>query len=111
MANPLIRLIGYEHREDAVKGGGSRKWHSHTHTHTHGVSRDKPGGWSLGQGSDAFLTPVCVAHPLIKSNGYEHREEAVVGGGAGNGKHTHTDTVSLLIDRVDGASGKDRTQS
>ena len=27
--------------------------------------------------------------PLIKLMGYEHREDAAGGGGAGNGKHTH----------------------
>ena len=52
--------------------------------------------------------------------GYEHREDAVAGGGAGNGKetqtyththtHTHTHRVSLVIQRMDGASSKDRTQ-
>ena len=35
---PLIKLIGYEHRKDAVGGGGSRQWQSHTNTHTHTVS-------------------------------------------------------------------------
>ena len=29
---PLIKLIGYEHREDAVGGGGSGQWQTHTHT-------------------------------------------------------------------------------
>ena len=51
--------------------------------------------------------------PLIKSVGYEHREDAVGVGGEGYGKHTHTHThrVSFVIHRVDGASDKDRTQS
>ena len=35
---PLIKLIGYEHRIDAVGCGGSRQWQSHTNTHTHTVS-------------------------------------------------------------------------
>ena len=30
--------MGYEHREDAVGGGGSRQWQTHTKTHTHTVS-------------------------------------------------------------------------
>ena len=40
--HPLLKLVGYEHREGAVGGGGSRQWR--THTHTHAVS---PGytGW------------------------------------------------------------------
>ena len=36
---PLIKLMGYELREDAVGVGGA--WnvkHTHTHTHTHTVS-------------------------------------------------------------------------
>ena len=58
VARPLIKLVGYEHREDAVVGGGSRQWQTHTHkdTHTHGFPRDTQGGWSLGQGSDSILT-------------------------------------------------------
>ena len=57
---PLIKLFGYEHREDAVGGAGNVK-HTHTHTHTHTVSRMTQGGWSLGQGSDAILAHVGVA--------------------------------------------------
>ena len=34
----LIRLVGYEHQEDAVGGGGSMHCQTHTHTHTHTVS-------------------------------------------------------------------------
>ena len=51
----MIKLMGYERREDAVWGGGSRQWQTHTNTHTH--------------------------------------------------------TVSLVLQRMDGASVKDRTQS
>ena len=29
---PLIKLVGYEHRVDAVGVGGSKKWQTHTHT-------------------------------------------------------------------------------
>ena len=43
----VIKLMGYELREDAVRGGGSRK--CHTHIHTHSVSRDALGVWRLGQ--------------------------------------------------------------
>ena len=53
--------MGYEHREDAVGGGGSRQWQTHTHTHTHSVPRDTQGGCSLGQGSDTILTRVGLA--------------------------------------------------
>ena len=63
-----------------------------THTHTRSVPRDTQGGRSLGQGTDAILTHVSVALPLIKLMGYEHREVAVGGLGAGNGKHTQTHT-------------------
>ena len=28
----LIKLLGYEYREDALVGGGSREWQTHTHT-------------------------------------------------------------------------------
>ena len=28
----LIKLVSYEHREDAVGGGGSKQWQTHTHT-------------------------------------------------------------------------------
>ena len=76
--------------------------------HTHSVHRDTQGGWSHVQGSDTILTHVVVAPPLIKSFGYEHREDAV-----GVGEHamanTHTHTVTLVIHRMDGASFKDRT--
>ena len=29
---PLNKLVGYEHREDAAGGGGSRQWQTHTQT-------------------------------------------------------------------------------
>ena len=83
-----------------------------SNTHTDSVPRDPQGGQSVGQGSDAVLTHVSVEHPLIKLMGYEHREHAVGGRGCWQGQtHTHTHTVSPVIHRVDGASGKDRTQS
>ena len=55
---PIIKLLGNQHREDAVGvwGAGNVK-----HTHTHNVPRDTQGGWSLGQGSDAISTHVGVA--------------------------------------------------
>ena len=62
------------------------------HTHKHSVPRDAKEGLSLGNGSDAHLTHISVTNPLIKLMGYEHREDALVGGGAGNGKHTQTHT-------------------
>ena len=93
VAPPLIKLMGYEHREEAVGGEGSRQWQIHTHTHTQSVLRDTQDGWSLGQGSDAILTLVTVAPPLIKLVGYEHREDAV-GGGRSRQWQTHTHTMS-----------------
>ena len=45
-APPLIKLMSYEHREDAVGGAGKGK---HIHTHTHSVPRDTQDGWSLGK--------------------------------------------------------------
>ena len=86
---------------------------ANTHTHTHSVRRDTQGGLSHGQGSDTILTHVGVATPLIKIMGYEHQDDAEGGVGACNGKntHTHTHTVSLVTHRMDGASGKDQTQS
>ena len=84
--------MGYEHWEDALGGGGSRQRQTHTHKHTHIVPRDTQGGWRQGQGLDAFVTHVCVAPPLIEVIGYEHREDAVGVGGAGNVEHTHTHT-------------------
>ena len=43
---PLIKLMSYDHREDAVGGAGKGK---HIHTHTHSVPRDTQDGWSLGK--------------------------------------------------------------
>ena len=78
----------------------------------HSVPRDAQGGWStFGQGLDAIMKNVGVAHNLIKLIGYEHREDEVGGGGSRQWKtHTHIYTVSLVIHRVDGASAEDRTQ-
>ena len=78
---PLIKLMGYEHREDAVGVGGAGNG-KHTHTHTHSVPLDTESGWSLVQGWDAILTHVNVAPPLIKLMGYEHPEYAVCGWGS-----------------------------
>ena len=50
--------MGYEHRDDAVGGGGRRKGQTHTHTQ---CLQDTHGGWSLWQGSGAILTDVRVA--------------------------------------------------
>ena len=112
VAHPLIELIGYEHWEDAVDDGGSRQWLTNTHTHTHRVPRDTHGRWSLGQGSDAMLAHVGVARTLIELVGYDHREDAVVGGGSRQWQtQAHTHTVFLVKHRADGASGRDWTQS
>ena len=84
---PLIKLMGYEYRENALGRGGSRQWQ----THTHSVPRDTQGGWSLGQGLDRILTHESVAHPQIKSMVSEHREY-VAGGGGSRQYQTHTHT-------------------
>ena len=73
-------------------------------TLTHSVPRDTQGGWNLVQGWDAILTHVGVAPLLIKLMGYEHREDEVEVGGAGNDKHTHTPTHSVPRDTQDGWS-------
>ena len=74
---------------------------ANTNTHTQCVPRDTQDGWSLGEGSDVILTHVGQAAPIIKLMGYEHREIAVGGGRAGNGKHTHTHTQSVPRDTQD----------
>ena len=79
-------------RTQWVVGGACSVKHTHTHTHTHSVTRDTQDGWRLGQGSDAILTHVSVALPLIKLMGYEHREAQWGAGSAGTVKHTHTHT-------------------
>ena len=70
MARPPIKLLGYENLDNAVGGWGSRQWQTntniHTHTHTQSVPRDTQGGWRLGQSSEAILTHVRVAPPLLK---------------------------------------------
>ena len=47
----LIKLMGYEHRDDAVGvwEQAMSNTHTHTHTHTNSVPRDRQGGWSLKQ--------------------------------------------------------------
>ena len=77
----LIKLMGYEHREDAVGSGGSMQCQTHTHKRTHSVPRDTQGGWNLRQGSDAILTHVSVAAPLIKLMGNDHQLDTVGSGG------------------------------
>ena len=58
----LIKLMGYEQREEAVGlGGEGYVKHTYTHTHTHIVTRDTQGGWNLGQGSGTISTHVGVA--------------------------------------------------
>ena len=77
---PLIRLMGYEHRENALGCWGSRQWQ--TNTHTHSVPRDTQGGWNLAQGSEGILKHDSVAHQKIKSMVSEDREYVVGGGGS-----------------------------
>ena len=48
VARPLIKLMGYEHRENAVRVGELAMTHTHTRTHTHSVPRDTQDGWRLG---------------------------------------------------------------
>ena len=48
VALQLIKLMGYEHREDAMGGWGACNG-KHTHIHTHSVARDTQDGWSKGQ--------------------------------------------------------------
>ena len=57
---PLIKVMGYEHREDEVGGGGTgnakhQHTHTHTHTHTHSVPSDTLCGRSIGQGSNTII--------------------------------------------------------
>ena len=68
----------------------SSQWQ--THTHTDSVARDTQVGWSLGQGSDAILTHVCVARQLFKLRAMNIARTQWLVGGACNGKHTHTNT-------------------
>ena len=98
VAPQLIKLMGYDLREDAMESGGSKQCQIHTHTHTQSVHRDTHDGWSLEQRSNAILTHVSVAPPLIKLMGYEHREDAMGGGGSKQCQihtHTHTHTECL----------------
>ena len=48
VAPPLIKLMGYEHREDAMEGReqAMSNTHTHTHTHTHRVSHRMDGASS-----------------------------------------------------------------
>ena len=75
VAPPLIKAMGYKHREDAVCGAGEAG--NGKYTHTQSVPRDTQDGWSLGEGLDAILTHVSVARPLTKLMGYVHQEYAV----------------------------------
>ena len=70
--------------------------HAKANTHTHSDTRDTQHGWNLGQGSDAILTHVSVALPLIKLMGFELREaQWEAGVQARSNTHTHTHTVSM----------------
>ena len=101
--------MGYELRDDAAGGEGSRQWQTHTCTHTHSVSsvihRVDGDSKRIGRNLDTCKR----GPPLINLMGYEHREDAMGGGGSKQCQiHTHTQRVSH---RMDGASSKDRTQS
>ena len=90
--------------------GGSMQCQTHTHKRIHSVPRDTQGGWNLGEGSDAILTHVSVALPLIELKGFELRE-AQWGAGMQARSNTHTNTHSVHVThKVDGASGMDRMQ-
>ena len=70
---------------------------TYTHAYTHTIPRDTQVGWSIGQGSDAILTHVGLALPLNDLVGYEHRKDAVGGGGSKQWKkHTHTHILRPL---------------
>ena len=60
-APPQIKLMCYEHREDAVGGGESKQWQIQTRTHNQSVRRYTQDEWSLGQRTEAILTYVGVA--------------------------------------------------
>ena len=92
VASTLNKLMDYQHREDAVGVVEQAMANTHAHTHTHSVPRDTHCRWSLGRETNAILTLVGVAWPLIELMGYELREDEVGVGGAGNGKHTRTHT-------------------
>ena len=49
---------------------------THTQTYTQTDPRTSQGGWSTVKGSDAILTHVGLALPLIKLVGFEQREDA-----------------------------------
>ena len=72
-------------------GWRSRNWHTHTHIVSLVIHR-VDGALGNRKGSDAILAHVGVARPPIKLKGYEHREDVVGGGGAGNDTPTHPHT-------------------
>ena len=83
---------------------------THTHTHTHTVSfvihRLVEPRLMIRSNHDTCRHGL----PLFKIMGYQHREDAVGGGGSKQWQiHTHTHGVSIVIHRMDGGSGKDRT--
>ena len=72
--------MGNEHQEDAMRGGGSKQCQIHTHTHTvsfviHRVVEPRS---MIRSNHDTCRHGL----PLIKLMGYEHREDAVGGGGS-----------------------------
>ena len=83
--------MGYEHREDAVGGGGSRQRQIQTHTHSVSLM--------IHRVVEPRATIRCNHYtckrgpPLIKLVAYEDQEDAVGGGGSKQWQ-THTHTVS-----------------
>ena len=89
-SQPLIKLMGYEQREDAVGVGGSRQG-KHTHTHTQCPSSYTV--WMEPRARIGHNLDTCRrGPPQIKLTGYEHREDSLGGGVAGKGKYTHKHT-------------------
>ena len=94
VARTLIKLMGYKHREDAVGVGEKAPTHTHTHTHTQCPSLYT--GWMEPQVRIGHILDTCRRGPQqIKLMGFEHRRNAMVVGGASNGKHTHTHSLPL----------------
>ena len=107
---PLMKILGYEHRKDAVGCGGSRQWQTHTRTHPQFSSCYT--GWMEPRARIGRNLDTCKrGPPLVKLMSYEHQEDAVGGGGSRQWQththsrnHTHTHTNSVPRDTQDGWS-------
>ena len=73
--------MGYEHREDAVVGGGACNG-KHTHTHTVSPVTHRLGWMEPRARIERNLDTCTRGPPLIKILGYEHWEDALGGGGS-----------------------------